>query len=329
MSKTRKLVLGGREKVKVAIAQISPVYLDRDASLERAVSAIGEAAKNGAELVLFSEVWLSGYPFWTDGWDSNIPAWVGSRVMFRDAAIVVPSEDTDRIGAAARQHNIYVAMGCNEIDPRPESDTIYNTLMFFGRDGTLMGKHRKLMPTASERLIWGFGDGSTLPVFETPLGRLGAVICWENYMPLLRTAMYAKGIQLYCAPTADGRDTWTPTMQHIAVEGRCFVLSCNQFCRRSDYPAEYDTAFGNEPDTIVSRGGSCIVDPFGRLLAGPAYTGECILTADLEMDEIARGKFDLDVVGHYARPDVFQLHVNERPCPPVITTAEPERPRED
>jgi len=191
-------------------------------------------------------------------------------------------------------------------------------VLFFSADGRYLGKHRKLMPTASERLIWGFGDGSTLPVFETPLGRLGAVICWENYMPLLRMTMYAKGIQLYCAPTADGRDSWIATMQHIALEGRCFVLSCNQFARRRDYPQDYNTSFGDDPETILSRGGSCIVNPLGQILAGPNYSEECILTAELDLADIARGKFDFDVVGHYARPDIFSLHVNEHPQSPVI-----------
>jgi nitrilase len=184
-----------------------------------------------------------------------------------------------------------------------------------------MGKHRKLMPTAMERLIWGFGDGSTLPVFKTPLGKLGAVICWENYMPMLRMAMYAKGIELYCAPTADQRDTWIPTMQHVAMEGRCFVLSCNQFARRRDFPKDYRAAQGDDPETIMSRGGSVIVNPLGQILAGPNYEDECILSADLDMADIARGKYDFDVAGHYARPDVFRLHVNEKPMPAVTSSA--------
>ncbi len=174
------------------------------------------------------------------------------------------------------------------------------------------------MPTAAERLIWGYGDGSTLPVFDTAIGKLGAVICWENYMPLLRMTMYAKGIQIYCAPTADGRDSWTATMRHIATEGRCFVLGCNQFTRRRDYPDDYDSVLGNDSDQVLSRGGSVIVSPLGDVLAGPNFDEETILTADLDLDEIARGKFDLDVVGHYARPDVFQLRVNEMPAPAVV-----------
>jgi nitrilase len=198
-----------------------------------------------------------------------------------------------------------------------EGGTLYCTVLFFAADGSYLGKHRKLMPTASERLVWGYGDGSTLPVFETDLGRIGAVICWENYMPLLRMTMYSKGVQLYCAPTADGRDSWLSTVRHIATEGRCFVLSSNQFCRRSDYPIDYDTSFGNDPETVLSRGGSCIVNPLGEIIAGPDYEGECVLVADLDLDQITEGKFDLDVVGHYSRPDVFQMTVNERPNQPV------------
>jgi nitrilase len=181
------------------------------------------------------------------------------------------------------------------------------------------------MPTAAERLVWGYGDGSTLPVFETEIGRLGAVICWENYMPLLRTAMYAKGIEIYCAPTADARESWIATMRHIALEGRCFVLSCNQFARRGDYPIDFETEFGNDPETVMSRGGSCIVNPLGEVIAGPDYEGETILTADLDLGDIARGKYDFDVVGHYARPDIFRLEVNERRTEPVSKIAPAER----
>ena len=169
-----------------------------------------------------------------------------------------------------------------------------------------------------ERLVWGFGDGSTLTVAPTPVGRIGAVICWENYMPLLRTAMYAQGVELYCAPTVDDRETWLPTMRHIALEGRCFVLSANQFARRRDYPVDYAPVQGDDPETILIGGGSCIVGPLGDVLAGPARDGEAILVADLDLDDITRGRFDLDVVGHYSRPDVFRLSVDGRPRPPVV-----------
>jgi len=194
-----------------------------------------------------------------------------------------------------------------------DGGTLYCTALMFGPDGLLLGKHRKLVPTAMERVIWGSGDGSTLPVVATRLGRIGSVICWKNYMPLLRTAMYAKGVELYCALTVDDRDTWLPTVTHIALEGRCFVLSACQFLRHADLPAGYPT--GNFPDgqDVVIRGGSCVVGPLGQLLAGPKYGEECIVTADLDRADLARAKFDFDVVGHYARPDVFRLEVDERP----------------
>jgi nitrilase len=167
--------------------------------------------------------------------------------------------------------------------------------------------------------VWGQGDGSTLPVFDTQLGRIGAVICWENYMPLLRMAMYAQGVQLYCAPTVDDRDTWLPTMRHIALEGRCFVLSACQYLTRADCPADYACTQGDNPKAVLIRGGSCIVAPLGQVLAGPNFDGECILTADLDLAEITRGKYDLDVAGHYARPDIFRLEVNTRPARPVVS----------
>jgi nitrilase len=233
------------------------------------------------------------------------------RKWFRnyfESAIDIPSPEVEDLGGAARDHSIYLVIGVIERD----GGTLYCTVLFFGPDGTLLGKHRKLMPTAMERLIWGFGDGTTLPVFDTPAGKIGAVICWENYMPLLRAAMYAKGIQIYCAPTVDERETWTPTMRHIALEGRCFVLSACQYIRRGAYPADYPAIQGDDPDTVLIRGGSVIVNPLGCVLAGPDYSGETILTADLDPGEVAEGKFDLDVTGHYARPDVFRLQINEK-----------------
>jgi nitrilase len=192
-------------------------------------------------------------------------------------------------------------------------------VLFFGPDGRLLGKHRKLMPTALERMIWGFGDGSTLTAIESPYGNIGAVICWENYMPMLRMAMYAKNVALYCAPTADDRETWLPTMRHVALEGRCFVLTACQFIRRKEFPPEVRMSLGDSPDAVIMRGGSAIVSPLGKVLAGPDFDGETILTADLDLAEIGRGKFDFDVAGHYARPDVFQLVVNESPAPAVVT----------
>ncbi len=309
--------------VRAAVVQAASVAFDRERTLQKVRRLTADAAGQGAQLVVFPEAFVSGYPR-----GLNFGAVVGSRTPegredFRrcwDSAIEAPGPATETLADIAADHQVYLVIGVIE----REGGTLYCTVLFFAPTGAYLGKHRKLMPTAAERLIWGFGDGSTLPVFETPIGRIGAVICWENYMPLLRMTMYAKGIQLYCAPTADGRDSWLPSMQHIALEGRCFVLSCNQFARRSDYPADYAAPqFGDDPEAVVSRGGSCIIGPLGQILAGPNYEQEGILTADLDLDDIARGKFDLDVVGHYARPDVFTLHVNEQPAPPVSGASGP------
>jgi nitrilase len=225
----------------------------------------------------------------------------------------VPGVAVEELGQIARKNKIYLVIGVIE----REGGTLYCSVLFFAPDGGYLGKHRKVMPTASERLVWGFGDGSTLPVFDTPFGKLGAVICWENYLPLLRATMYAKGIEIYCAPTADSRDSWLATVRHIAVEGRCFVLSSNQFNRRRDFPEDYGSGLGNDPEEVITRGGSCIVDPFGNFLAGPNFDGEVILTAEIDRGQIIRGKYDLDVVGHYARPDIFQLLVDEKAKRPV------------
>src|SRR3954468_15984910 len=268
--------------VPVAVIQAGSILFDTDASIAKAERLLGEAA--GARLVVFPEAFIGGYP---KGHDFG--ARVGSRTpegrkLFRryyEGAIDVPGPATERLGEASRAIGAWVVIGVIERD----AGTLYCTALFFAPDGTLAGKHRKLMPTAMERLIWGFGDGSTLPAIETGFGKVGAVICWENYMPLLRAAMYRKGVSLYCAPTVDDRETWPVTMRHIALEGRCFVLSACQFTR-------------------CIRGGSLIAGPLGKLLARPNYEGECILTADLDLGEIAEGKFDLDVAGHYARPDV-------------------------
>ena len=307
---------------RAAVVQAAPVAFDCEGTLERAARLVAEATAAGAQLVVFPEAFVSGYPKGAD-----FGARVGSRTpegrewfrRYHASAIDVPGPATERLGEIARERGVFLVIGVIE----RAGGTLYCTALFIDPDGTLLGKHRKLMPTAMERLIWGFGDGSTLPVIDTPLGRIGAVICWENYMPQLRLAMYGRGIQLYCAPTVDDRETWLPTMRHIALEGRCFVLSANQFARRSDYPADYPIA-PTDPDTVLIGGGSCIVDPAGRVLAGPARDDEAILTADLDLDEIARGTFDLDVVGHYARPDVFRLTVDDRPLAPV--TWEAERP---
>ncbi|HEY7935512.1 MAG TPA: nitrilase-related carbon-nitrogen hydrolase [Candidatus Limnocylindrales bacterium] len=300
--------------VRAAVVQAAPVAFDREASLDKVAGWTAKAAAAGAELVVFPEAFLSGYPKGAD-----FGAVVGSRSpegrdwfrRYHDSGIDVPGPDVHLLGQIANEHRIHLVIGVIE----RAGGTLYCTALFIGPDGALVGKHRKVMPTAMERLIWGFGDGSTLPVLPTAIGRMGAVICWENYMPQLRLAMYSQGIELYCVPTVDDRETWLPTMRHIAVEGRCFVLSAAQFARRSDYPDDYPV--DGPADRVLIAGGSCIVDPLGQVLAGPARDGETVLTADLDLDQIVRGKFDLDITGHYARPDIFRLLVNTNEQVPV------------
>lgn len=302
--------------IRAAVVQAAPVVFDRPRTLEKVSVLAGECGRRGARVAVFPEAFVSGYPKGLD-----FGARVGGRtpegrVMFRryyESAVDVPSSATEQLGSCARRNNLHLVVGVIERD----GGTLYCTVLFFAPDGSLLGKHRKLMPTAMERLIWGSGDGSTMPVFDTAAGKIGAVICWENYMPLLRMAMYAKGIQLYCAPTVDDREIWASNMRHIAFEGRCFVLSAVQYIKRSDCPQDYPAIQGDDPNAILIRGGSVIVDPLGNFLAGPCYDGECILTADLDLNRIPEGKYDLDVAGHYARPDVFRLIVNERPAPPA------------
>ncbi len=289
---------------------------DTPGSLEKLADLTADAASQPAELVVFPEAFIGGY---FKGHDFGVSVGIRSqegRDEFRrlfESAVEVPGPATRFIGNVVRERGVHLVVGVIE----REGGTLYCTALIFGPDGNLLGKHRKLMPTAMERVIWGAGDGSTLPVVPTKIGRIGSVICWENYMPLLRTAMYARQIELYCALTVDDRDTWLPTVTHIALEGRCFVLSACQCLHRGDLPAGYPTDRFLPTQEMLIRGGSCIVGPLGQTLAGPKYGEECILTANLDLADLARAKFDFDVVGHYSRPDVFRLEVNERPMKPV------------
>ncbi len=303
--------------LRAAVVQTGSAMFDVELTLAKVERNVVAASKQDSQLIVFPEAFVSAYP---KGLHFGAP--VGERTpegredyrRYFESAIEVPSVSTNRLSQIAGDLKQYLIIGVIERD----GGTLYCTVIFLAPDGRLLGKHRKLMPTAAERLIWGFGDGSTLPVFETPFGRLGAVICWENYMPLLRMAMYAKGIQIYCAPTADSRPTWVSSMQHIAMEGRCFVLSACQHLRRSDAPANYAAVQGNDPNTVLMRGGSCIVAPLGAVLAGPVFDEDALLVHELDLGDLARGKYDFDAVGHYARPDIFRLHVNEGATVPVV-----------
>ena len=307
-------------KVKAAVIQDAPRVFDQEATLEKAGSLIQEAAGMGAGLVLFPEGFVSAYPVGLD---------FGARFGYRreygrddfrryfDSAVEVPGPACRALGRMAKEAGVYLVMGVIE----REGGTLYCSVLFFDPRGNYLGKHRKLMPTALERLTWGQGDGSTMEVLDTEVGRLGAVICWENYMPMMRMHMYAQGVQIYCAPTADDLEVWQATLRHIAREGRCFVLGCCQYLTLADCPEDYlidpQDFGGRDPDTVLMGGGSAIIGPLGEVLAGPDFDGPAILTADLDLDLIPRAKYDLDVAGHYARPDVFRLQVNTRPNPAV------------
>jgi nitrilase len=311
------------QNVKVAVVQAAPILFDREATVEKACELVHSAAERGARLILFPEAFIPAYPRGLSfGTVVGSRSSAGRRIFQRywENSVDVPGPVTETLGKAAREAKAYLAIGVIERDTRSSQGTLFCTLLYLGPEGQLLGKHRKLKPTAAERLIWGEGDGSTLTVIETELGKIGGLICWENYMPLARMAMYHKGVELYLVPTADARDTWQATLRHIACEGRCYVLGCNQFITKDMYPTDLN---GLEELTakpqVLCRGGSAIISPLGKVLAGPLFDQEGVLVADLDLGEIARSKFDFDVVGHYARPDVFQLIVNEKAMSSVIT----------
>ncbi|WP_339609099.1 carbon-nitrogen hydrolase family protein [uncultured Roseivirga sp.] len=303
------------KKYTVAVVQAAPILFDLEKTLAKTAHLVTEAASKGAQLVLFPEAFISVYPR-----GLSFGTVVGSRstegretwLKYWDSSIEVPSKATEQLGEMAKKAKVFLVLGVNEKDT--VSGTMYCTMLYFSPEGQLMGKHRKLKPTAAERIVWGEGDGSTLSIFNTPLGKMGGLICWENYMPLARMALYQKGVQLYLAPTADSRENWQHTLKHIALEGRCFVLGCNQFVTKSMYPKDLPgIADLDQQPEIMSSGGSVIIAPTGEVLAGPLWDEEGILTAEIDMDEIIKSKLDFDSVGHYARNDVFSLTVKDQP----------------
>jgi nitrilase len=303
------------QSVRVAVIQAAPILMDLNSTIEKSVRLIGEAGERGANIIVFPEAFIPAYPR-----GLSFGTVIGSRTedgrkdwyRYWENSIPVPGEATEILGEAAREAGVYLVMGVIERDSENSGGTLYCTVIFIGPDGSLLGKHRKIKPTAAERIVWGEGDGSTLPVFDTPYGKIGALICWENYMPLARAAMYAQGIQLYITPTADVRETWQSTIRHIAMEGRCFVLSCNQYVTKDMYPEDlacYDD-LKSAPE-VMCNGGSAIVGPLGEYITEPVWGKEDIIIADLDMKQIAYSQFDFDPVGHYSRPDVFKLLVNK------------------
>ena len=301
---------------KAAVGQDSPVLFNLKLTIDKVETITKEASTNGASLVVFPEAFISAYPK-----GLNFGAKIGSRtpegrkdfLQYYNSSLDFNSNEFKKLLIIAKKNKVFLVIGVVE----KSSGTLYCTVLHISDKGTLLCKHRKVMPTAAERLVWGFGDGSTLETAKTRLGVLGSVICWENYMPMMRMSMYDQGIELYCAPTADDRETWISTVKHIALEGRCFVFSSCQFFTKADYPSEFDISniVGDEP---IMKGGSCIISPLGKVLASAGNKKRAIIYSEINLDEIIQGKYDFDVVGHYSRPDIFKLKVNKKSKKPVI-----------
>jgi nitrilase len=308
------------QRFKVAAIQAAPVFLDRNATIDKACGLIAAAARQGARLIAFPESFVPAYPDWVWAVPAGQTATLDDLYaeMLREA-VTIPSDATDRLCRAARRAKAYVAIGISERNAEASNASMYNTLLYIDPRGKILGRHRKLVPTGGERLVWAQGDGTTLDVYATPFGTIGGLICWENYMPLARYALYAWGVQIYVAATWDRGEPWLSTLRHIAKEGRVFVLGCGMVLRRDDIPDRY--AFKQHYDTgageWVNAGDSAIVNPEGEFIAGPAKMKEEILIAEIDPRQMRGPKWMLDVAGHYARPDVFQLTVRKRPQPVI------------
>jgi nitrilase len=294
--------------------------MDQRAWMDKAITLLHQAASSGARIVVFPEVFIPGTPIWID----SRPIWDGDQdwyAMLVDQAVVVPGPVTEALGAAARTGSAHVVIGVQEREPH--GATIYNTTLYFGSDGALLGKHRKRMPTGSERTVWGMGDGSTLPVIDTPHGRLSGLTCWENFMPLARYYLNSQGVDIWAAPTLTPSDGWIATMRHIALEGRCYVIGVNPCLHVDQIPADLphrDRLSPTDPDNKgwVEPGNSVIIDPTGKIVAGPARHEETILYAGVDLAAVRAARRFIDPVGHYSRPDIFQLRVDTRSRPPVV-----------
>ncbi len=307
--------MNAKRKIKVGVVQATPALFDIEKTVQLVIEWIDKGAKEGCELLLFPESFIPCYPRGLD-----FGAVIGKRtdksrnqwLDYWENSLEIPSQYLTEISLAIKRAHIFVALGVTEKESIGGS--LHCTLLYFNSDGTLLGKHRKLKPTGLERYIWAESDGSTLVSFDTQIGKIGGLICWENYMPLARMSMYKQGVEIYLAPTADSRSAWQSTMLHIALEGRCFVLAANQFVQKSDYPARYLKELDGEPEILCS-GGSVIISPMGEILAGPLWNAEGLLTAELDFSLLAKSKLDFDVVGHYSRNDVFKFEVT---CQPEI-----------
>ncbi len=337
-----KKILGGREKVKVAVVQAAPVFMDKQRTIEKACKLIKEAGRNRAELIAFSEAFIPTYPaYYTVGYETNPHEWTDYMIALQDNSIVIPGEDTEILGQAAKEAGAYVVMGCNELDNRQGSCTVYNTLLFIGKDGNVMGRHRKLVPTYTERVYWGQGDGSDVKVFDTDIGRIGGLICWENHMTLIRAAMIHRGEEFHIAvwpgnwkrgetklldadtsPGGGGALLQSLIRVH-AFEAGAFVLSACGFLTPEDFPERWQyIRDGNHINHDWALGGSAIVNPAGRYLVEPNFEKDAILYAECYANQIKAVKAVFDSLGHYSRWDVAQLVIKREPRTPEIDSRE-------
>ena len=306
---------------KLAIVQESPVFLDKEKTISKAVESVHKAAAENADLVIFTETFIPGYPAWIwrlrPGADWGLSEELHERLL--NSAVQMESEDLDPLYKAAKQHNVTIVCGIEERDSQLSQSTLYNSVVVIGADGTLLNKHRKLMPTNPERMVWGFGDATGLKAVETPAGRVSTLLCWENFMPLARYALYAQGVEIYIAPTYDSGDNWTGSLQHIAREGRCWVVGCGNLMRVGDLPEDFpgkDVLYP-DADEWINPGDSLVIAPDGEIVAGPMHKEAGILYCEIDLEKARIAKRALDVTGHYSRPDIFKLHVNNRPQAPV------------
>ena len=306
---------------KLAIIQTSPIFLKREKTIEKAALLVADAAANAAELIIFTEAFIPAYPAWIwrlrPGSDWGVNEKLHARLL--QNAVDLDSEQLAPLFAAAKEYKVTIVCGMVEIDSGLSRATLYNTVVVIGANGTLLNRHRKLMPTNPERMVWGFGDASGLKVVDTPCGRVGTLLCWENYMPLARYALYAQGVEIYIAPTYDSGDDWIGTLRHIAREGCCWVVGCGNIIRGSDIPDDFPDKENLYPDADewINQGDSVVIAPGGEIVAGPMHNEKGILYAEVDIQRVAAAKRCLDVAGHYARPDIFKLQVNSQPQSPV------------
>jgi len=307
--------------MKLAVVQYPPIYMDKIKSLERAVELIEDAAKQECGLIVFPEAWLPGYPtfVWRLSPGADMKKTDELYALMQVNSIDLSKDDLAPVKEAAKEHAMVVVMGHQELDGARSGSTLFNSVAIIDADGRLLNNHRKLMPTNPERMVWGFGDGSTLKVVDTAVGRVGALLCWENYMPLARFALYAQNIDIYCAPTWDSGDAWLATMQHIAREGGCWVVGCATSIEASDVPETliYREELFPNADEWINPGDAVVYQPFGGAIAGPMRKEKGLLTAEIDVAAARASRRKFDVSGHYARPDVFKLTVNQKPQSPI------------